>query len=252
MGGQSRPFTYCKLHEVQRRIWEVTHYPTINSVELLVRTCSIFPWLVRVVSDRPVRYNGKYPRLHLPWVPEALNLTRAKSLWTRAPPIGKRRASYNPAYTKTSRIWPFCRLVPWRHRMFQMLRIGLQSQYARNRDAGCLKVTKIKSKQSKHTSGSSGTFRVDLFTDTAIILNLNFKEYHGMPREHSLSIYARFSGKKRTSLYISREKGYIQTRHNDLFSPLQSFSRKIQRKIGPLGIPKYSLNLSNSIWPSYR
>ena len=36
----------------------------------------------------------------------------------------------------------------------------------------------------------------------------------------SLSIYARFSGKKRTSLYISREKEdhyYIQTRHNDLF-----------------------------------
>ena len=36
----------------------------------------------------------------------------------------------------------------------------------------------------------------------------------------SLSIYARFSGKKRTSLYISREKDdhyYIQTRHNDLF-----------------------------------
>ena len=29
-----------------------------------------------------------------------------------------------------------------------------------------------------------------------------------MPRGHSLSIYARFSGKKRTSLYISREKGY--------------------------------------------
>ena len=42
-----------------------------------------------------------------------------------------------------------------------------------------------------------------------------------------LPIYARFSGKKRTSLYLSREKGdhyYIQTRHNDLFSPLQSFS----------------------------
>ena len=27
-----------------------------------------------------------------------------------------------------------------------------------------------------------------------------------MPRGHSLSIYARFSGKNRTSLYISREK----------------------------------------------
>ena len=40
MGGQTRLFTYCKLHEVQRRIREVTHYPTINSVELLVRTRS--------------------------------------------------------------------------------------------------------------------------------------------------------------------------------------------------------------------
>ena len=50
-----------------------------------------------------------------------------------------------------------------------------------------------------------------------------------MPRGHSLSIYARFSGKKRTSLYISREKGdhyYIQTRHNEFFFPLQSFPRK--------------------------
>ena len=73
MGGQTRPFTYCKLHEVQRRIWEVTHYPTINSVELLVRTRSIFPWLVRVVSNRSVRYNGRHPRLHLPWVPEAFH-----------------------------------------------------------------------------------------------------------------------------------------------------------------------------------
>ena len=47
-----------------------------------------------------------------------------------------------------------------------------------------------------------------------------FKEYYGMPRGHSLRIYGRFSGKQRTSLYISREKGnhyYIQTRHNDIF-----------------------------------
>ena len=58
---------------------------------------------------------------------------------------------------------------------------------------------------------------------------IRFKEYYGMSRGHSLSIYTRFSGKKRTSLYISREKGdhyYIQTRHNCLFFPLQSFSRK--------------------------
>ena len=44
---------------------------------------------------------------------------------------------------------------------------------------------------------------------------IRVKEYYGMPRVHSLSIYARFSGKKRTSLCISREKGdhyYVQTR----------------------------------------
>ena len=41
-----------------------------------------------------------------------------------------------------------------------------------------------------------------------------------MPGGHLLSIYALFSGQKRTSMYISQEKGdhyYIQTRHNDLF-----------------------------------
>ena len=54
-----------------------------------------------------------------------------------------------------------------------------------------------------------------------------------MPRGHSLSIYARFSGKKRTSLYISREKGdhyYIQKRNNDLFFALQSFLAKLKEK----------------------
>ena len=30
---------------------------------------------------------------------------------------------------------------------------------------------------------------------------IRFKEYHGMHRGHSLSIYARFLGKKKTSLY---------------------------------------------------
>ena len=38
-----------------------------------------------------------------------------------------------------------------------------------------------------------------------------------------------FQAKKRTSMYFSQEKGehdYIQTQHNDLFFPLQSFSRK--------------------------
>ena len=55
-----------------------------------------------------------------------------------------------------------------------------------------------------------------------------------MPRGHSLSIYARFSGKKRTSLYISWEKGdhyYIQTRHNDLFSHYNLFLGKLKEKL---------------------
>ena len=55
-----------------------------------------------------------------------------------------------------------------------------------------------------------------------------------MPREQSLSIYACFSGKKRTSMFISRQRCdhfYIQTRHNNLFFSLQSFSRKPKEKL---------------------
>ena len=63
-----------------------------------------------------------------------------------------------------------------------------------------------------------------------------FKEYYWMLRGHSLSIYARSSGKKRTSLYISQERGdhyYIQTRQNDLFCPLQSFFQENLMKTQP-------------------
>ena len=55
-----------------------------------------------------------------------------------------------------------------------------------------------------------------------------------MPRGHSLSIYARFSRKKRTSMHISREKGdhyYIQTRRNDLFSHYNLFLGKLKEKL---------------------
>ena len=55
-----------------------------------------------------------------------------------------------------------------------------------------------------------------------------------MPRGHSLSIYARFSGKKRTSMYISRQKGdyyYFQTRHNELFSHYNLFLAKRKDKL---------------------
>ena len=56
------------------------------------------------------------------------------------------------------------------------------------------------------------TRSINLFTDTAAILSFfRFKEYYGMPRGHSLSIYTLFLGKKRTSMYISREKAIIIT-----------------------------------------
>ena len=72
------------------------------------------------------------------------------------------------------------------------------------------------------------------FTDTATILNLlNLKSIMGCPG--GLAQYlVRISGKKRTSLYISREKGvhyYIQTRHNDLFSHYNLFLGKFKEKL---------------------
>ena len=63
-----------------------------------------------------------------------------------------------------------------------------------------------------------------------------------MPRGHSLIIYVRFSGKKRTSMYISRENGdhyYIQTRH------ITIFSGKTQRKIVAKSVLKYWASISD-------
>ena len=86
-------------------------------------------------------------------------------------------------------------------------------------------ILKLRYTQIFHNTVFQQTTEIDLFTDTTAI----FKEYYGMPRGHLLSIYARLSGKKRTSMYISLDTGdryYIQTRHNDLFFSLQSFPRK--------------------------
>ena len=61
-----------------------------------------------------------------------------------------------------------------------------------------------------------------------------FKEYYGMPRGHSLSIYARFSGQRRTSLNISREKGddyYVQILRNDFFRITIFFLGKLKEKL---------------------
>ena len=60
-------------------------------------------------------------------------------------------------------------------------------------------------------------------------------------------------GQKETSLYISREKCEhysIQTRHNNLFfSPLQSFSWKTSRRIGPkISFTKYGRRSGKNIY----
>ena len=57
-----------------------------------------------------------------------------------------------------------------------------------------------------------------------------------MPREHLLSVYGRFSGKKRTSLCISREKGdhyYITSKHGTtiFFSHYNLFLGKHKEKL---------------------
>ena len=64
-----------------------------------------------------------------------------------------------------------------------------------------------------------------------------------MPRGRSLNIYARFSGKKRTSMYISRQKGdhyHIQTRHNDPFSNYNLFLGKFMSPAYPIILLKSS------------
>ena len=86
---------------------------------------------------------------------------------------------------------------------------------------------------------------------------IRFKEHYGIPRGHSLSIYAPFSGKKRTSIYISRQKGdhhYIQTRHNDLFFPLQFFVGKLKEKSARKARINTDANISDRAhapWASY-
>ena len=73
-----------------------------------------------------------------------------------------------------------------------------------------------------------------------------------MPRGQSLSIYALFSGKKRTLMYISRHKGdryYIQTRHNDLFFPITIFFKVNLKKNWP---EKHPIILLKSNYYSFK
>ena len=110
----------------------------------------------------------------------------------------------------------------------------------------------------------------DLFTDTEAILNLlDLRSVMGCPGGTRLVFTRAFRAKKRTSLYISWEKGdhyYIQTRHDEPFFShynllLQKRKEKLVRKARVntervyrivLMPPGYPIILSNSIWPPYR
>ena len=81
-----------------------------------------------------------------------------------------------------------------------------------------------------------------------IELFIRFKEYYGTLRGHVLSTCVNFLGKKRTSVYISREKGdhhYIQTWHNDFFGYYNLFLEKLKEKLALKA-------RINSIWLPYQ
>ena len=69
-----------------------------------------------------------------------------------------------------------------------------------------------------------------------------------MLKGHSLTIYAHFSGKKRTSIYISQDKGhhyYIQTRCNDLFSHYNLFLGKLKEKLARKALVNTDASISD-------
>ena len=79
----------------------------------------------------------------------------------------------------------------------------------------------------------------------------------GFPGGHSLSIYAGFLGKMRTSMIVYRQKGdhyYIQTRHNDLFSCYNLFLGKLKEKLARNAHVNSDANTSDRAhapWASY-
>ena len=73
-------------------------------------------------------------------------------------------------------------------------------------------------------------FLIDLFTHTAAILNLlDLRSIMGCPGS-TRSVFTRTFRAKREPycIFLGKKEAhnYIQTRHNGLFFPLQSFSRK--------------------------
>ena len=80
-----------------------------------------------------------------------------------------------------------------------------------------------------------GAFANRPFSDTAAVLNfLDLRSIMGCPGGHSLSIYACFSGKKRTSMYVLGKKAIIITSNHGtkiFFSHYNLFLGKLKEKL---------------------
>ena len=75
---------------------------------------------------------------------------------------------------------------------------------------------------------------IDLFTDTAAILNLfDLRGIMGCLGGHSLSIYARFWGKKLHCIFLGKKTIIITSKHDAtiFFSHYNLFLRKLQEKL---------------------
>ena len=76
---------------------------------------------------------------------------------------------------------------------------------------------------------SDNEVEIDLFNDMAVILNLlDLRNIMGCPGGTCLVFMPTFHAKRKLHFIFRSKKviNFIQTRHNDLFFPLQSFSRK--------------------------
>ena len=144
-------------------------------------------------------------------------------------PVPQIRLSVTSAeHSRTNIVWGGQEDQCWQHSLClfrmrlvnKMYMFDLRSKSIRNisHEINCAESSMFHSLSS---SRLSVTRTLDLFTDTAAI----FKEYYGMPRGYSLSIYARFSGK---NVYFSGKRRSLlhpNTTQRSFF-PLQYFSRK--------------------------
>ena len=206
-----------------------------------------------MVSDRSVRYNGRYPRLHLPWVPEAFHArfpVSVKSLVQRLFSMGHflkvpRAKKSGPCekpldqsaipLTAPSQLQPrlyqniqrldVLLIGPWRCRIFQMFWLD----YSHNR---CVIGTRVVWRWQRSNPNNPRTHQVRLphhfyrfgghiefirvlwDAQGTLAIAQYLRALFG--QKENFTVY--FSGKRRSLLHPNTAQRF--------FSPLESFSRK--------------------------